>query len=1250
MTAPLLKDVFDIPEVTGAEDYVLRLTDATGSGAEDAISAYVVTPAIATAFDQALDLIEDATTTGLNRAAFLAGSFGAGKSHFMAVLHALLRHDPHARALSELQPVIAAHDTELSGKTFLPLSFHFLDGRSMEQVLFDGYVRQIRALHPDAPLPAVYQADPLFADAERMRHTVGDQQFLSLLGGEGEDDFTALLGSAGWSLEEYHRARAAAPGDPERQRLVTALTSGDGIYSNYSRLSEHVSLDEGLQAISAHAKSLGYDAVVMFLDELVLWLAFEMQNAGGFGREAQKLTKLVEGNYGHLPIPLVSIVARQMDLQQWFADSGSSGAQQKALDSAFRHQSGRFRTIELGDDNLAHVAAKRLLTPKDDAARAAIEAAFSELDRRPEVWDVLLDGANTDENHRGASEEQFRLTYPFSPALVSTLRSLSGVMQRDRTALKVMQQMLVDRRDTMTIDDVIPVGDAYPYIVSGNDRSVLDPRRAALFRQADELLEEKLRPILLSNNGLARHDLDAGSDDLLRSYRNDERLAHTLLLSAVAPNVPALSALTAQRLSSLNHGSIVSPLPGGEARAVSSKLSAWGQKIGEIRRGGNDLNPVFTIHLSDVDYEMIVENAKGEDNAGRRRELLQRLVLEAAGITDSDNNTDGVIRHSVIWRGSQRTVDLLFANVRDPQQLPDDRFHAAVGTWRIIIDLPFDERGHDRSEDIRRFEQLVAHNLETSTMLWLPRFFSERKLHDLGRLVILDYLLTGHGDRWTNHANHLSEADQSQARVILESQRNALRDGIRSAMLQAYGAATVEPGTLADTDTDEVLLSLSRQHQPAVPGERTLSGVLEAAIAHAWNDTYPKHPAFLPADRPVTVKELTAVVEHMMRAIGDPEHRVPLEGDVAGVRRITDPLQVGRTSETHFLFGSEYFDTWERAITTGLSRRGIDPTGAVTVADLQEVLRETPLGSGLTDPVLDLVVIGWAILHQRAWMRYSGAITQPAPGAVFADMELHPQDMPKDAEWNTARDRAGAIFGIEAPKYLTAANVTTLARAVHEAAMAHRESSRALVPALTEASAQRDIRVSARLQAAQDSATLVNALCALAGLPLLQRLASASFDATDQEIGRSMKSAAAVARSAEGLDPERLRPLAAGAEQPGEAGRRAREILQALDEALAAHELSSPLHKAIDTFQDDAWRWMAEQAQRSAHRAGSTAPESAPTDPETLTVPDDVEPRRSHRTRTLTWRRDVDLTDLRREITEQVPEGARVEITWRELP
>ena len=120
----------------------------------------------------------------------------------------------------------------------------------------------------------------------------------------------------------------------------------------------------------------------------------------------------------------VSFVARQMDLRRWFADAGASGAEQEALDRAFRHQEGRFGTIVLGDDNLPYVAhGGCCATSRQPAGRPGARATRSRGSTgSPAIWDVLLDGINTDDQHRGADEEAFRLTYPFSPALVSTLR------------------------------------------------------------------------------------------------------------------------------------------------------------------------------------------------------------------------------------------------------------------------------------------------------------------------------------------------------------------------------------------------------------------------------------------------------------------------------------------------------------------------------------------------------------------------------------------------------------------------------------------------------------------------------------------------------------------------------------------------------------------------------------------------------------------------------------------------------------
>jgi hypothetical protein len=847
----LLREVLDIPEHAGAEDYVLRLTDSVGDvAAQRTLDDYVVTPSLVDAFDTALARVEESLTSGISRGTFLTGSFGSGKSHFMAVLHALLRHDPAARAKAELQPIMSRHDGVLLDRKILPLAFHMLGAESMEQALFDGYLRQIRALHPGAPLPAVHKSDGLLEDAERMRAQVGDDQFFAGLNGGrddgGADAWSALIGAGMWTSETYAEARAATPSAASRQQLVSALV--DVYYRSYTQQAKYVDLDTGLAAISSHAKALGYDAVVFFLDELVLWLAFSVQDKEFFRRESQKLTKLVESATGPRAIPLISFVARQMDLRRWFADAGASGAEQEALDRAFRHQEGRVPPISLGDDNLPYVANQRLLRRRDQQAEQVLADAFARLERRSDVWDVLLDGVNTDDQHRGADEASFRLTYPFSPALVSTLRSLASVMQRERTALKVMQQMLVDRRDVLTVDDVVPVGDAFDYIVRGGGGEALDAQAAALFRSANLLYAEKLRPILLTAHSLTERAISDGTV-LPQGFLADDRLAKTLLLSAVAPKVPALKELTASRLASLNHGSIVSPLPGNEVSIVLAKVKDWARRVPEIHVGGEVRNPVIRVQLSDVDYESIVEKAKGEDNEGRRRELIKDLVHDALGVSQGSADVFGAQAHSMVWRGSRREVDLVFGNVRDASWLTEAHFQARPGRWRVVIDHPFDEAGHSAAEDLARLDRLIAGGLTSRTIVWLPRFLSEDRMREVRRLVILDWLLGGTGERWTAHADHLNEVDRITARAILESQQNALREGLRRAVQEAYGATPPTHGTLIDDPAhDRVLISLDRGFAPAAPVGADLAAAFANLVDQAYSSTYPGHPNFEPSD------------------------------------------------------------------------------------------------------------------------------------------------------------------------------------------------------------------------------------------------------------------------------------------------------------------------------------------------------------------------------------------------------------------
>jgi hypothetical protein len=1184
----LLSEVLDIPLSAGAEDYVLRLTDSTEDGEAIAktIDQYVVTPALVEAFDTALGLVAEAVRHGTSRGAFLNGSFGSGKSHFMAVLYALLRHERAALQKPELQPVADRYDATLGDKKILPVAFHLLGAESMEQALFDGYLRAVEQRNPSAPLPALHQSDALFADAERMRQRDGDERFLAGLnsGAAHESDPWSQSGLLGtgitWTVDSYHAARAAAPGTESRQQLVTALVHN--YFTAYTRQAEYVDLDTGLAVIAQHAKSLGYDAVVMFLDELVLWLAFAVRHLEFFRRESQKLTKLVEAGTGSRAIPLISFVARQIDLRKWFADTDAKGAEREALESALQFQEGRFAKIQLGDDNLPFVANKRLLRRRADNpdAERTILDAFGRLDRNSSLWDVLLDGVNTDEQHRGADEAAFRLTYPFSPALISTLRDLAGAMQRERTALKVMQQMLVDRRAALTVDDVIPVGDSFDYIVTGTQP--LDPQVAALFRSASALYAEKLRPLILTIHHLTEADV-ADPDSLPAPFRTDDRLAKTLLLSAVAPKVPALKELNAARLASLNHGSIVSPLRGAEAGIVLAKVREWERKIPEIRVGGDPRNPVIRVLLSDVDYESIVDKAKGEDNEGRRRELLKNLVREALGAGDGQPDLSGAVQHTVVWRGSRRIVDLVFGNVRDASWLSDDHFRARPDTWRFVIDFPFDEPGHSAAEDVARLERITASGPRQQVVAWLPRFLSDDRMREVSRLVILDWLLSGTGERWSGYANHLSEVDRAQARGILEGQREALRDSLRRAVQQAYGAARETPGTLAeDAAHDQVLHSLDPSFAPANPVGADLGAAFGNLVDQAFAATYPAHPRFEPSGVEVSVRDLLAVYAHVERAVTDPDGRVRLEGDIQAVRRVAAPLGVGRAAETHYLFGDDRFAPWGAAFERAMARDGRQPQEAVKVGQIRAWIDDLKPAVGLRDEVADLVILAWAALRQRAWYYQGGPVSPPRPGALHPAMELRPEPMPPQADWDKAVPLVQALFGKPVNPYLNTTTVTELTNAVRDSVTPLLGPASELVPFIAQAYQRLglDEGSAGRLRTVRAMATLIENLhrAAVAGdrVHLVAILATAQLPGTSAAASRSLRSAASVTGALRAFPWERLAPLHTAARQADPRGQAATRILDDLRTALEADEIVQSLSDALKVTDGAIFTWLAD--------------------------------------------------------------------------
>jgi hypothetical protein len=1158
MTAALLRDVLQIPERRLSDsDFVLKLSDGV-EHVDTTVADYVVTPALADAFDRALGFVETAVVSGRSQAAFIHGSFGSGKSHFLAVLHALLGGNPRARSLENLSAVVAKHDPSLQGRKILRLTYHLIGATSLESAIFGGYLAQVNRLHPEAAMPELHRSDRLLLDAAAMRARDGDEKFFAGLGGGGSGVWDRFAGR--WDATSYDAAAAAPPGDPERGRLVDALVRA--YFSAFAESTDYVDLDNGLRILATHAKDLGYDAVVLFLDELVLWLASRLGNADFVANEGAKVAKLVESADARRPIPLVSFLARQRDLRDFLGEA-APGAQQAAIADTFRWWEDRFDRIVLGDENLPYIAARRVLRLREPAAqsRATLDAAFARIDRRPEIWNTLLDSAGADDRHRGADQAAFRLTYPFSPALVSTVRAVSGLMQRERTALKVMQQMLVDQRNDLTVDDVVPVGDVFDSVVQG--QTALDVEMERHFAAARRLYAERLRPLLLAEHGLDEES--AATVGPRHPFRTDDRLAKTLLLSALVPGVPALRDLDGPRLAALNHGTIATPLPGEEGSTVLGKVRAWQPSVPEIQLSGDSTNPTITVRLADVDYQSVLDKVRYVDSLGARRRLLRGLVWDSLGIRN-DDTLGGVQDHPVVWRASKRTVEVVYGNVRSASDLTDDVLVHEGSNWRIAIDYPFDEEGFTSRDDAARLEGLLTAGSSARTVAWIPRFFTADRLEDVGRLVILEHLLGGTGERFDANADHLSVTDRTQARAILENLRVSTRERLRGVISQAYGAAAPQPGDVDLTSGHEqVLWSLDPSFSPRDPVGATLEAALGNLADQMLRHAYPAHPDFLPATPDLRAADLRKVLVSVEKAHEQPQGRVTVTDatDRTVMRRVVEPLGLGSYREGVYVLDPASNFPWRNRFTQAMAREGID--GPVPVRRLR-AWADADAPRGLDRLTANLVIATWAIVTDRSWELNGGPVV-PAPAleAIRDEMTLREQRLPSRAEWEPAVRRGGLVFGVVGSPHVTAANVRTFAATIRQRTSGLTSPAAELVRLLEAhasalgldtgaatgrlATAWAGVRLPTDLAAAGDDIALIGVLAGFRGVE-------------DAILGRSLARAAEVVAALSGVQWELL--SAAEQREPG--------ALAALHRAAAAEELAAPLPEALRTAERDAVR------------------------------------------------------------------------------
>jgi hypothetical protein len=1137
MSTPL-RDLIEIPAQVNKGDFVMSLRDGV-SNPTATLQHYVVTDQLVRAYDNALGFVASAVNEDRSKAAYLDGSFGSGKSHFMAVLHLLLQRDPQARAVPELAATIAKHEPALGTKRFDLVPVHMIGAGTMEQRVFDGYLAHLERVDPAGSPPALFADAPIFEQAAQFRAAQGDEAFFATLNtaeGAQADDSWGDLGAA-WGPDSYAAAVTEPVGGAQRARLVgdliaTHLPMMRAVYRGAE--GGWVDFDLGLAEIARHAAARGNDALVFFLDELILWLGSQMANPAWVAREGQKLIKFIEFSNDRA-IPIVAFVARQRDLRE-FVDESALGAEAASFADALKHWNDRFHKVELHDRNLPRIAAKRLLTPRDEAARQQLDAAFTELQRnRSDVLSVLLT-ADSD-------PESFRLTYPFSPAFMDALVAASSALQRERTALRVMLQLLVDRRDDLMVGDLVSVGDLFDILKEGDEPFADDLRRA--FDQARDLYRDHLGPRLEDE-----HNGDTSSP----GFRADDRLIKTLLLASLVPGAASLRELDVARLTALNHGSIVAPFAGGEKQIVLAKLRRWAASVPALKVGADQQNPTVAIRLTGVDVEAILTKAEQVDNPGVRRQLVKRLVFAELGIPATGTLLPE--EHRVLWRGTWRTVDVVFGNVRDEGELASDALQAHGERWKVVLDYPFDAPGHTPDEDVERVERWRSERAPSRTVCWIPAFFSSSLQSQLKKLVLIDHVLEG--ERLDRFGDHLSAADRVQARGILDDQRSSLQHRVLDAIRQAYGVERIAEDTI-DTSHEltERLQSLTPEFTAQIPIGARLQDAFADLVRQMLDAQFPRHPPFA---EEVKSRDLRAVWEEVQRVADRPDRRLldlPSERRKV-MRRVVNPLGLGEQYDGPYVLDTTWTDRLEQQV--NLARQNGQST--LTVGVLRRLI-DTPTPLGLTAPVANLVILTYALQTGRSFRLHGGPVTAIDVDRLDDQLELITVEAPDPAAWTRAVERAPAVFGLSAvnpspnPSSVEALGASLIARATpwqHLAA----EVLTALQGRATQLAVGEE---SDRLRTARAGASLVAAISS-AGTTLgrIAALANAEVPTTPHALGTSLASAAALETA---LTDERWSLLdgvlerAAGGDPPSQ------RIADGLRAVFVRDEFAEPLAPAI---------------------------------------------------------------------------------------
>ena len=451
------------------------------------------------------------------------------------------------------------------------------------------------------------------------------------------------------------------------------------------------------------------------------------------------------------------------------------------------------------------------------------------------------------------------------------------------------------------------------------------------------------------------------------------------------------------------------------------------------------------------------------------------------------------------WRGTERRCTILFRNL---WRADFDTLEADGDNWKLVIDYPLDEDdSKSPAADLAQLEKFKEKKGSTRTVVWLPSFFSDGALRDLGKLVRLQHVLSPLG--FDGFVDDLSPQKRQTAKSILESQRSALKGRLLTNVQTAYGLRADKGGVLdamKSLEGHQHFQSLDASLDFHVPADTHLKGAMETLLDQALGCQFPAHPRFDEEAR-LTPTYVQRVLDAFEGALQEEGTRYEVDkSQRAMVRMVAGPLKLGEMAQTHFVPGEHWKDHFRRMAPGGLD--------GVKVSDLREWI-DQPDAWGLPKLLQNLIIQCVAAQLNCSFSRHGA----PA-GATLKDLKddcvLKTQQLPAPDAWDKARRLAETVLGTaNLPKLLTAQALDEFSASVRNEAEAH-EAKAGQVLSQLEAVAAAAGGSFDRVETARDAKAFLELVKNSRGGSLVDGLAGFAPGQPPEAIASSLKQADAV--------------------------------------------------------------------------------------------------------------------------------------------